>query len=97
MIMDLAMMGGSMNKAMMGGQGCGGGDEAAVMMNGKSSNIPSGNDVTESFDWIDGEMMYPSIGMVFELAFLKCHLLCLLKDGRFHKDDSVSQRHCQPA
>ena len=29
--------------------------------------------------WMDGEITYPSIGMVFELAYLKCHLLMMLK------------------
>jgi hypothetical protein len=28
---------------------------------------------------MDGEMVYTSIGMVFEMAYLKCHLLCSLK------------------
>ena len=39
------------------------------------------HDMLESLDWIDGELVYPSIGMVFELAFLKCHFLCLLQNG----------------
>jgi hypothetical protein len=32
--------------------------------------------------WMDGEMVYPSVGMVFELAYLKCHLLCSLRRRR---------------
>jgi hypothetical protein len=31
---------------------------------------------------MDGEMVYPSVGMVFELAFLKCHILCSLRSGQ---------------
>jgi hypothetical protein len=29
--------------------------------------------------WMDSEIVYPSIGMVFELAYFKCHMLVLLK------------------
>ncbi|KAL3796130.1 hypothetical protein HJC23_000633 [Cyclotella cryptica] len=52
--------------------------------------------------WMDGEMVYPSIGMVFELAFLKCHLLSLLKceqqavidtDGQYSTE--VDTHHCK--
>ena len=32
-------------------------------------------------DWMDGEMVYPSVGMVFELAYLKCRLLCSLRSA----------------
>ncbi|KAL7431637.1 hypothetical protein ACHAXM_002753 [Skeletonema potamos] len=32
--------------------------------------------------WMDGEMIYPSIGMVFELAYLKCTLLCSFRSGQ---------------
>lgn len=43
-----------------------------------------GQDMLESpEEWMDGEMVYPSIGMVLELAFLKCTLLCSLKSGQF--------------
>ena len=30
--------------------------------------------------WIDGEIVYPSIGIVFELAYLKCHLLMVSRN-----------------
>ena len=30
---------------------------------------------------MDGEMVYPSVGMVFELAYLKCRLLCSLRSA----------------
>ncbi|KAL7465194.1 hypothetical protein ACHAXS_005524 [Conticribra weissflogii] len=69
MVMDLALMGG--------------GDDW-------KEEIPflgdRGNDILELPEkWMDGDMVYPSVGMVFELAFLKCHLLVLLKDGYFER------------
>ncbi|KAL7505544.1 hypothetical protein ACHAXN_004696 [Cyclotella atomus] len=30
--------------------------------------------------WMDGEIVYPSLGMVFELAYFKCHMLILLQN-----------------
>eukprot|EP01082_Thalassiosira_pseudonana_P009827 g8742.t1 g8742 contig34:498-1839(+) len=45
--------------------------------------------------WMDGEMVYPSVGMVFELAFLKCHLLTLVKstesDNETCRDGGTNQ------
>jgi len=69
MVMDLALMGGSEDSA---------------------KGIPflgdRGNDMLEPPEkWMDGDMVYPSVGMVFELAFLKCHLMILLKDGYFEQ------------
>jgi hypothetical protein len=48
-----------------------------------SSSLPAYHDLTEPIEqWMDGEMVYTSIGMVFEMAYLKCHLLCSLKQRR---------------
>lgn len=67
MIMDLALMGGEDDTE----------EEQTIPFLGLE-----GEDILESPEqWIDGEMIYPSIGMVFELAFLKCTLLCSLKSG----------------
>ncbi len=30
---------------------------------------------------MDGELVYPSVGLAFKLTFLKCHLLCSLRAG----------------
>ncbi len=70
MIMDLALMGDEVEKVE------------------EDQRIPfwgmRGEDLFESPEqWMDGEMIYPSIGMVFELAYLKCTLLCSLRSGQF--------------
>ncbi|KAK1735088.1 hypothetical protein QTG54_014154 [Skeletonema marinoi] len=66
MIMDLALMGDEEVE-----------EEQTILFLGMK-----GEDMFESpEEWMDGEMIYPSIGMVFELAFLKCALLCSLKSG----------------
>ena len=71
MIMDLALMGDEEVK-----------EEQSMQFLGMK-----GEDMFESPEqWMDGEMIYPSIGMVFELAFLKCTLLCSLRSGRFNAD-----------
>ena len=68
MIMDLALMGGEEVE-----------EEQLMPFLGMKDE-----DMLESpEDWMDGEMVYPSIGMVFELAFLKCTLLCSLRSGQF--------------
>ena len=47
-----------------------------------SSSVTANHDLLEPIEhWMDGEMVYTSIGMVFEMAYLKCHLLCSLKRG----------------
>jgi hypothetical protein len=77
MVMNLALMGGSM------------GDNEEGEKEEKSSPFLSGKNIAESPEqWMDSEMVYPSIGMVFELAFLKCHLSCLLKNDQFQSDGS---------
>eukprot|EP00970_Alexandrium_tamarense_P017310 scaffold9076_cov192-Alexandrium_tamarense.AAC.3 len=73
MIMDLALMGREMFDD--------GGDD------GEGSDRPflhlHDQDMLEAPElWMDGEMVYPSVGMVFELAFLKCHLLTLVKSTK---------------
>lgn len=48
-----------------------------------SSSVIANHDLLEPPEhWMDGEMVYTSIGMVFEMAYLKCHLLCSLKRKR---------------
>merc|ERR1719223_971314 len=90
------------NEAMMMGSCCSSGidddddDDAAISSTGPIIRIPRGNDITESPEWIDGEMVYPSIGMVFELAFLKCHLLYSLRSGRFRNDHCASSQLREP-
>lgn len=72
MLMDLALMGGEEV-----------GDEQTMSFLGMK-----GENILESpEDWIDGEMVYPSIGMVFELAFLKCTLLYSLRSGDHHSSE----------
>jgi len=72
--MDLALM-------------CGEGEEEIPEVD--TTGFPRGEDIVESPEkWMDGEMVYPSIGMVFELAFLKCHMLCSLKSGQFQTEGS---------
>ncbi|KAL7486971.1 hypothetical protein ACHAW6_012586 [Cyclotella cf. meneghiniana] len=67
MILDLALLGGGDTH-----------DE-----DGDASDFIDGLQDQDMFEspslWMDGEMVYPCIGMVFELAFLKCHLLSLSK------------------
>mmetsp|Transcript_18508 Transcript_18508/g.40062 ORF Transcript_18508/g.40062 Transcript_18508/m.40062 type:complete len:599 (+) Transcript_18508:60-1856(+) len=87
MIMDLAMMGGP----GMGAMEEEGGEGKKTM-----SVLQVGGDLLESPEqWMDGEMIYPSIGMVFELAFLKCHLLCLLRSGEFQTGDDDNGSSCR--
>ncbi|KAL7533748.1 hypothetical protein ACHAXR_005431 [Thalassiosira sp. AJA248-18] len=75
MIMDLALMGGHEE------------EEGAGAIEDNWCKFSSGENIVESPEvWMDSEMVYPSIGMVFELAFLKCHLLCSLRSGQFQKD-----------
>ena len=77
MIMDLALMCGEENNEE---------EQTTIPFLGMH-----GQDVLESPDqWMDGEMVYPSIGMVFELAFLKCTLLCSLRSGRINLDEEES-------
>ena len=72
MIMDLALMGGEEVD-----------EEQTLPFLGMK-----GEDMLESPElWLDGEMVYPSIGMVFELAYLKCTLLCSLKSGTFDQKE----------
>lgn len=66
MIMDLALMGGEEVE-----------DEQTMSFLG----IKGENMLESPEEWMDAEMVYPSIGMVFELAFLKCTLLCSLRSG----------------
>jgi hypothetical protein len=53
------------------------------IMTTSSSSLPTyHHDLLEPIEqWMDGDMVYTSIGMVFEMAYLKCHLLCSLKRG----------------
>jgi hypothetical protein len=53
------------------------------IMTTSSSSLPTyHHDLLEPIEqWMDGDMVYTSIGMVFEMAYLKCHLLCSLKHG----------------
>ncbi|KAL7535083.1 hypothetical protein ACHAWF_005045 [Thalassiosira exigua] len=78
-IMDLALMGGS--------EGGGEGDD-------NLADFAHGGDIAEPISWLDGEMVYPSIGMVFELAFMKCHLLCSLRRGQIQLGDSNDESPC---
>ena len=49
-------------------------------------------DMMESpIQWMDGEIVYPSVGMVFELAYLKCHFL-MLKSKQDLSDQSLVKR-----
>ncbi|KAL3766011.1 hypothetical protein ACHAWU_002726 [Discostella pseudostelligera] len=89
MIMDLALLGGD------GGFGGGGGgsgfggrlgggmeEESTTGDTRNPMKFSNCNMMEPPEDWMDGEMVYPSVGMVFELAFLKCHLLCMLRSGQ---------------
>ncbi|KAL7429444.1 hypothetical protein ACHAXH_002620, partial [Discostella pseudostelligera] len=79
MIMDLASLGGD---GGFGG-GIGGGIEEEPTRGTVNLMKFSNCDMMEPpEDWMDGEMVYPSVGMVFELAFFKCHLLCSLRSGQ---------------
>ena len=72
MLMDLALMGGEEVE-----------DEQTMSFLGMK-----GENMLESpEEWIDGEMVYPSVGMVFELAFLKCTLLCSLRNRYHHSSE----------
>ena len=72
MLMDLALMGGEDVE-----------DEQTMSFLGMK-----GENMLESpEEWIDGEMVYPSVGMVFELAFLKCTLLCSLRNRDHHSSE----------
>ncbi len=83
MIMDLALMG--------GGGDCGAVEEEGTARDTTNLTKYSNCDMFESPEvWMDGEMVYPSVGMVFELAFLKCHLLCSLRSGQ---RDAIGNEH----
>jgi hypothetical protein len=67
-IVDLALaMGGAGGTAMMAGDGT------------TTTKIRPEDVLEPPEDWMDGEMVYPSVGMVFELAYLKCRLLCSVR------------------
>ena len=66
MLMDLALLGGLEDSV----------DDKKLV------SIQTGADMLEPLEsWMDAEILYPSIGMVFELAFLKCHMLCSLRSN----------------
>ena len=88
MIMDLACMGGSEVVEDSGNEDGGTANKEIC------SQFPRGQDMFESPEvWMDSEMVYPSIGMVFELAFLKCHLLCSLKSRQFQAMDDCNNNN----
>lgn len=61
----------------------------------RSSFDNDDQDMSESpAAWVDGEIVYPSLGMVFELAYLKCSMLVLLKNANQaeHKDHRDKER-----
>ena len=53
-------------------------------------------DIFESpVEWMDNEVVYPSLGMVFELAYLKCYMMILLRHKGENTTNANEQVVCQ--
>ena len=82
MIMDMALLGGGGGGGRMDEEGTTGEDDNTNYTTKNLMKYTNGDMLESPQLWMDGEMVYPSVGMVFELAFLKCHILCSLRSGQ---------------
>jgi hypothetical protein len=52
-----------------------------------------GNMVESPVLWMEGGIVYPSLGMVFELAYFKCHMLVLLRNEQENDCDFTNNQY----